>query len=187
MEFLLQKTKGLATGWVAYTYSKTTRQFENKNDGNPYPFKYDRTHDISIVYLQKIKSNIQFSATWVYGTGNPYTLAAGKYKMITGVDNDLNTYYTYGQVYNNLNSYRMRAYHKLDVGINFYKTVKWGERIWSINIYNLYNRQNPYYYFLETTYQFDQKGMVIPGSGKTVLKQQSYFPIIPSFSYSLKF
>ena len=187
VEFLLQKTKGLATGWVAYTYSKTTRQFENKNDGNPYPFKYDRTHDISIVYLQKIKSNIQFSATWVYGTGNPYTLAAGKYKMITGVDNDLNTYYTYGQVYNNLNSYRMRAYHKLDVGINFYKTVKWGERIWSINIYNLYNRQNPYYYFLETTYQFDQKGMVIPGSGKTVLKQQSYFPIIPSFSYSLKF
>jgi len=186
-ELLLQKTKGSATGWIAYTYSKTTRQFENKNNGNPYPFKYDRTHDISIVYLQKIKSNIQFSATWVYGTGNPYTLAAGKYKMITGLDNDLNTYYTYGQVYNNLNSYRMRAYHKLDVGINFYKTVKWGERIWSINIYNLYNRQNPYYYFLETTYQFDQKGMLIPGSGKTVLKQQSYFPIIPSFSYSLKF
>ncbi|MBK7712602.1 MAG: TonB-dependent receptor [Bacteroidales bacterium] len=80
LECLLQKTRGSVTGWVAYTYSKSTRKFENKNNGNPYPFKYDRTHDISIVYLQKIKSNIQFSATWVYGTGNPYTLADAKYK-----------------------------------------------------------------------------------------------------------
>ncbi len=190
LEFLFQKTKGLATGWIAYTYSKTTRQFENKNFGRPYPFKFDRTHDISIVYLQKIKSNIQLSATWVYGTGNPYTLAAGQFKMITGVDNDLtnqSAYNTYGQVYNDLNSYRMRAYHKLDVGINFYKTVKRGERTWSINIYNLYNRQNPYYYFIDSTYQFDEKGRIIPEATKTVLKQQSYFPIIPSFSYSLKF
>ena len=190
LEFLLQKTKGSATGWIAYTYSKTTRQFENKNNGKPYPFKYDRTHDISIVYLQKIKSNIQLSATWVYGTGNPYTLAAGKYKMMPEVINELideSNYLIYGQVYNDLNSYRMRAYHKLDVGINFNKTVKRGERTWNISIYNLYNRQNPYYYFLETTVQYDQKGMEIPGSAKTVLKQQSYFPIIPSFSYSLKF
>ncbi len=187
LEFLFQKAKGSATGWIAYTYSKATRQFENKNYGKPYPFKYDRTHDISIVYLQKIKSNIQFSATWVYGTGNPYTLAAGKYKMIPGVDNDLNTWYTFGQIYNDLNSYRMRAYHKLDVGINFNKTVKRGERTWSINIYNLYNRQNPYYYFLGTTYQFDKQGRIVPDGTKTVLKQQSYFPIIPSFSYSLKF
>ncbi|MGB8490558.1 MAG: carboxypeptidase-like regulatory domain-containing protein [Bacteroidales bacterium] len=190
LEFLLQKVRGPVTGWIAYTYSKTTRQFENKNFGRPYPFKYDRTHDISIVYLQKIRNNIQLSATWVYGTGNPYTLAAGKYLMITGPGDKLNqssAYYNYGQVYNERNSYRMRAYHKLDVGINFYKTVKLGERTWSINIYNLYNRQNPYYYFLETTGQFDKSGREIPGSGKTVLKQQSYFPIIPSFSYSLKF
>jgi hypothetical protein len=121
--------------------------------------------------------------TWVYGTGNPYTLAEAKYKMIPGVNTD---YFHYGQVYNDLNSYRMRSYHKLDIGINFNKTVKRGERTWSINIYNLYNRQNPYYYFLSTTYQFDQKGNIIPEGTKTVLKQQSYFPIIPSFSYSLK-
>jgi hypothetical protein len=190
MEFLLQKTKGSATGWIAYTYSKATRQFENKNYGKPYPFKYDRTHDISIVYLQKIKRNIQFSATWVYGTGNPFTLAVEKYKIMPEVINELNNesnYLNYGQVYNDLNSYRMRAYHKLDVGINFNKTVKRGERTWSISIYNLYNRQNPYYYFLDTTYQFDQQGRIIPEATKTELKQQSYFPIIPSFSYSLKF
>ena len=184
MEFLLQKIKGPITGWIAYTYSKTTRQFDNKNNGKPYPFKYDRPHDISIVYLHRIKSNIQLSATWVYGTGYPFTLAAGKYLMPGGPGNAFN--YT-GQVYNDLNSYRMRDYHKLDVGVNFHKTVKLGERTWSINIYNLYNRQNPYYYFLETEVQYDQTGREIPESKKTLLKQQSYFPIIPSFSYSLKF
>lgn len=184
MEFLLQKIKGPITGWIAYTYSKTTRQFDNKNNGKPYPFKYDRPHDISIVYLHRIKSNIQLSATWVYGTGYPFTLAAGKYLMPSGPGNAFN--YT-GQVYNDLNSYRMRDYHKLDVGVNFHKTVKLGERTWSINIYNLYNRQNPYYYFLETEVQYDQAGREIPESKKTLLKQQSYFPIIPSFSYSLKF
>ncbi|HEX2920241.1 MAG TPA: TonB-dependent receptor [Bacteroidales bacterium] len=187
LEFLFKKTKGSTTGWIAYTYSKSTRQFENKNNGKPYPFKYDRTHDISIVYLQRIKSNVQFSATWVYGTGNPFTLAAQKYKMIPDVNTDINKYLIYGQAYTDLNSFRMRSYHKLDVGINFNKKVKRGERTWSINIYNLYNRQNPYYYFLDNTYQFDERGKVIPGATKTVLKQQSYFPIIPSFSYSLKF
>ncbi|NMC40584.1 MAG: TonB-dependent receptor [Bacteroidales bacterium] len=190
LEFLLQKTKGSATGWMAYTYSKTTRQFENKNNGKPYPFKYDRTHDISIVYQQKIKSNIQFSATWVYGTGNPYTLATGKYKMMPEVIDEFineSNYLRYGQVYNDLNSFRMRAYHKLDVGVNFYKKVKRGERTWNISIYNLYNRKNPYYYFLDTSYQYDEQGRIIPEATRTVLKQQSYFPIIPSFSYSFKF
>ena len=90
--------------------------------------------------------------------------------MITSPGDEFNqtsSYYRYGQAYNDFNSYRMRAYHKLDVGINFYKSVKLGERTWSINIYNLYNRQNPYYYFLETDIQYDQSGREIPGSEKS--------------------
>ena len=189
-EFLLQKKTGPVTGWIAYTYSRTTRRFENINSGKEYPFKYDRNHDLSIVYLHKIKSNIQLSATWVYGTGNPFTLATGRYRMITSPDDNLNTqgsYENYGLIYGDLNSYRMRAYHKLDVGINFYKEVRWGERTLSFNIYNLYNRQNPYYYFLDSTVQYDSGHHEIPGTAKYSLKQQSYFPIIPSISYSIKF
>lgn len=190
LEFLLQKTKGTVTGWFAYTYSKSTRQFENLNSGKPFPFKYDRRHDISIVYLQKLRSNIQFSATWVYGTGNPFTLPLGKYKMITEIDDDLNAPFPpdeYGQYYDEINSSRMRDYHKLDIGLNFYKSIRIGERTLSFNVYNLYNRQNPYFYFLHTTSQPDINGNEIPGTRKTVMKQQSYFPIIPSISYSVKF
>ncbi len=189
IEFLFQKTTGKITGWVAYTYSKNTRQFENKNYGRPFPFKYDRTHDISIVSIYNIKKNIQLSATWVYGTGNPFTLASGKYMMSTGPGDNLDIpseFNDYGQIYSELNSYRMRPYHKLDLGINFKKNVRLGERTWNISIYNAYNRQNPYFYFLDTTAEYE-RGKVVPGSTKTVLKQQSYFPLFPSFSYSLKF
>lgn len=190
MEFLFQKTAGKITGWIAYTYSKNSRQFERKNFGKPFPYKYDRTHDLSVVYLHRLNNNIQLSATWVYATGNPFTLAEGKYVMAGGPKDKIDissVYNNYGQVYDELNSYRMRDYHKLDIGINFIKKVKRGERTWNISIYNVYNRQNPNFYFLDTAADFDQLGREIPGSGKTVLKQRSYFPIIPSFSYSFKF
>ena len=82
IEFFLQKKLGKSTGWIGYTLAKTTRQFDNQNDGKTYPYKYDRRHDISIVFKQKLKENIDFSATWVYGTGNAMTLATGHHLVI---------------------------------------------------------------------------------------------------------
>jgi hypothetical protein len=74
----------------------------------------------------------------------------------------------------------MPSYHRLDLGVNFHKKKKYGERIWSINIYNVYNRQNPFMVTFEDS--VDQNGNQV-----TRLKQISLFPIIPSFSYTFKF
>jgi len=76
----------------------------------------------------------------------------------------------------NKNDFRMGAYHRLDVGIQFHKKKKWGERIWEISFYNIYNRKNPFFYYQN----FDEYDV-----GK--LKQVSLFPIIPSITYSFKF
>jgi len=70
----------------------------------------------------------------------------------------------------------MPAYHRLDIGINIHKTKKWGVRTWSIGIYNVYNRKNPFYIH----YSYDD-------NNKKRLTQISLFPIIPSFSYNIKF
>ena len=70
----------------------------------------------------------------------------------------------------------MAAYHRLDISINFKKEKFWGERTWSIGIYNAYNRQNPF--FLEFSSN---------NNGDTQLSQYSLFPLIPSFTYSFKF
>ena len=77
VEFLIQKKQGKMTGWLSYTFAKTDRQFDNINNSENYPFKYDRRHDFSFVYNYRIKKNVHFSATWVYGSGLPITLAYG--------------------------------------------------------------------------------------------------------------
>jgi hypothetical protein len=77
------------------------------------------------------------------------------------------------------NSYRVPAYHRLDIGVNFRKEKKWGERTWSLGLYNAYNRKNPF--FLD----FD-KIMNEDGTTESVLKLYSLFPLIPSISYSFK-
>lgn len=174
IEFLLRRNTGRTTGWVGYTWSRTTHQFANLNNGEPYPYKFDRRHDISLVFMQKITDNIDISATWVYGTGNAFSLPVGKYNAI--IKDSPTSFYPAYQ-YDGKNNYRMRNYHRLDVGVNFRKDTRWGERTWNISIFNLYNRKNPYFYFMDYNWN----------SGKTSLKQKSLFPIMPSVSYSFKF
>ncbi|MFW6096195.1 MAG: TonB-dependent receptor, partial [Bacteroidota bacterium] len=78
-------------------------------------------------------------------------------------------------IYGNTNEQRMKDYHRFDLCTHFKKKKKKGIRIWTISVYNTYNRKNPYFYFSEIK------------DGKMQLYQQSLFPIIPSISYSYKF
>ncbi len=198
VEVLIKKKTGRLTGWTGYTWSKTTRQFENQNNGKPYPFKYDRRNNFSITGSYRINDHINVSATWVYGTGNPVTLPVAHHYVI---DENDDTYYDSdimdkpfslyeGYDYGGKNSIRMRDYHRLDVGVNFTKKKRWGERTWNISVYNLYNRQNPYYY--EYDYKQDTSiyvdGKPVQRVDKTnQLYQYSLFPFMPSISYSFKF
>jgi len=177
LEILVEKKSGDITGWISYTYANTNRQFENINNGLAYPFKYDRRHTLNIVANYKISEKINISASWVYGSGYPFTMAIGKYPYIDDERNSFEPeFYDIAYIYPDKNSFRMRAFHHLDISANFTKKIKRGIRTWSISIYNVYNRQNPFYYYMDTDQQNNWR-----------LYQQSLFPIIPSISYSLKF
>ena len=191
IEFLVQKKQGKFTGWIGYTLSRTERQFAELNRGNPYIYTYDRTHDISIVLNCKISENINVAATWVYGTGNALTLPNEYYQSPILYSHDIFPLDYYEstirvETFAEKNSFRMRAFHKFDIGINFTKQKKRGESIWNFSIYNLYNRQNPYYYFFDKVYEKDEFGRET-GKYDRKLMQQSLFPIIPSISYSFQF
>ncbi len=185
IEFLSQKKQGKTRGWLSYTYSKSVRRFDNINSGKFYPFKYDRRHSINASVIYRFNEKISFSASWLFGTGYPVTLPVATYSLATDmpfsttfVDN-VNPYSFFMQdiyIYSDRNKYRMRAYHRLDVAINFSKKVKKGTRVWTISVYNLYNRQNPYFYYVRKN-----------DNGTLGIYQQSLFPIIPSVSYSLRF
>lgn len=180
-EFLVQKKTGRLNGWVGYTWSKTSRQFDNINFGRPYPFKYDRRHDVGVAATFKLNDRISLSGNWVYGTGNAITLGVARYPVArdrppyVGDRRAVFEYLSQAQVYEGRNGFRMRSYHRLDAGISFTKAKRWGERTWNLGLYNAYNRQNPYFYFVD----YD--------NGNRKLKQFSLFPVIPSFSYNFKF
>ena len=173
-EFLLQKKKGKLSGWIGYTLSWTNRQFTQINEGKIYPYKYDRRHDISIVAIYKISNKMDFAATWVYGTGNAISLPLQSYASAGA--SIPNLYTSNVQYYGAKNNYRMAPYHRMDVSINKHKKKKWGKVTWSVGVYNLYSRQNPYFLYFSTN-----------TAGKPQLKQVSLFPFIPSISYNFKF
>lgn len=176
LELMVRKTKGNLTGWIGYTWSKIEHQFENINQNRWFPARYDRTHDISIVLTQKLNDKIDFGATWVYGTGNAITLPTYEIKTIEANNKKNDVFWREKPYFKNRNNYRMPAYHRLDLGVNFHKKKKHGVRTWRISVYNVYNRHNPFYMEVRDG-----------DNGTKKLRQTSIFPILPSISYIYKF
>jgi outer membrane cobalamin receptor len=173
-ELLVQKKVGKVTGWIGYTLSWTYRQFDDLNFGKWFPYKYDRRHDVSVAMTHAWNDRMDFSAVWVYGTGNAVTLPTARYEGASG--GPTSSYYPSIYYYGDRNSFRMRAYHRLDLSFSFWKNTRWGRSKWTLAAYNVYSRRNPFFMDLTS----DDRG-----NPKFV--QYSLFPIIPSIAYSFKF
>jgi len=177
MEFFVKKNFGKLNGWFSYTLSKTTQIFPELNNGKEFPFTYDRRHNLSISAIYQLTEHWTVSADFTYYTGSAFTLPAGK--VFASDEGSLydNIYYDYSS----RNNARLRAYHRLDVSFsNLKKTKMFGkpcEREWVFGVYNLYNRQNPYFVYLTTD----------PITKKPQAKQVSLLPIIPSITFNFKF
>ncbi len=175
LELLLRKNEGKTTGWIGYTLARTYRQFDELNDGEIYPYKYDRRHDVSVVINHKFSEKFDLGLTWVYGTGNTFTAPVAMYNI--DQDEYGSHYPRTVERYTSRNALRMPAYHRLDLGFNFHKKTNWGTSTWNFSVYNAYSRNNPFFLYIDTEYP----------SQRRVVKQASLFPIIPSVSYIFKF
>jgi len=90
------------------------------------------------------------------------------------------------QSFKDRNSFRMPAYHRLDIGLDYHRKRENFKSIWSIGAYNAYNRSNPF--FLNTTTEYeDEANPDGTFNSKTKLEQFSLFPIIPSIAYRIEF
>ncbi len=180
-EFLLQKIGGDLTGWIGYTYAKTTNQFDELNDGKTFAARFDRRHDASVFFNYRFNSRLSGSLTWLLGSGNPVTLPEEK-NYAPELPFSSHSSYGYSENALAINNYRMPLFHRMDAGLNFTKMRKRGERVWSIGVINLYGRQNPFLlYFKDNESSTD-------GSTLRSLKQLSLFPFpIPYVRYSYKF
>jgi hypothetical protein len=168
-ELMIKRNFGRINGWLSYTWSKTMRQFDKINKGNPFPARHDRTHDLSLVGMFDITSKLKVSATWIFYTGNAVTFPSGKYE----IEGQSVAYYT------ERNGYRMPNYHRFDFGLTWQrkKTEKF-ESSWNFSVYNIYARENAYFIdFRESEANPDVTEAV----------QFAIFKIIPSVSYKFKF
>lgn len=194
LEFLVQKKTGKTTGWIGYTLAKSMRQFDRPgnviNNGEPFPAKYDRRHDLSATITHAFSKKFDVSATFVYASGNCGSLGFDEYQAYVltggGSGSSFRPEGSYLEYLPYRNNYRMPAYNRMDIGMNFYHPhKKRGTGIWNISVYNVYNRQNPYLLLVEGESYFDEATQNM--ETRQVLKQLSIFPIIPSFSYTYKF
>ncbi len=172
LELLVKKSKGQLTGWVGYTWSKTTRELDGINNGNPYPSSYDRTHDLSVVSNYELNNRWNFAANFVFATGSPTSYPIAKY-TVQG-----NQIYEYSA----RNSNRIPEYHRLDISATYDFKKNANRRFkqsLNFSIYNVYGRRNAY--------------SITPEANEDNPNQTQFLRIsiigslIPSVTYNVKF
>ena len=143
VELLLRKKSGKLTGWLGYSYSRTFIQLgsgvpsENINNGKYFPANYDKPHDINVITNYKITRRYSFSYNFAYSTGRPITYPINVYRFGNA----------YRINYEDRNSSRIPNYIRMDLGFNIegnHKIKKLAHSYWTVSIYNLLGRKNPY-------------------------------------------
>lgn len=165
-EFLLRKTAGKFTGWAAYTWSRTFRQFDEINNGEAFSARQDRIHDLSLVAMYDPNPKWSVSATWVYNTGDAVTYPNGSYAYN-------------GQIvplYGERNADRLPEYHRLDLSATWFG--KNPRSSWNVSVYNAYNRKNVY------SLAF-RESETNPGTTEAV--KTYLFGAVPSLTYNFSF
>ncbi|MBT8232934.1 MAG: TonB-dependent receptor [Bacteroidia bacterium] len=166
VEFFARFNSTKFDGSLAYTISKSQRIFENIDKGEAFPYKFDRPHDIATNFKYKFDSYKSLSVNWVYGTGNAYSLSD---KVQEGVGEEPVLVPT------SRNNSRLESFHHLDL---FYsvKRILENETEFTIDVgvYNIYDRRNPFYEYLEDA---------VPGSAPELVKI-SIYPILPQVNLS---
>ncbi len=177
---------------IAYTLSKTTRNFAEINEGKDFLFRYDRPHILNLntdILLGSRKTrkgktvSHNFNLSLAYSSGNLITMPAssyqgetlpfwelkgkGSYSLSILANRMARTRYEYGSE----NNYRMDDYLRLDIAYSIEKRIGTIVNCWTFSVFNVLNRHNP---------------MLIYNNGKGY-KSVSLVPIMPSIRWSCRF
>ena len=190
VELFVRRRTGRTTGWLGYTLSWSTRQFDGLEGGAAFPYRYDRRHDVSAVLTHRFNRRLTLGATWVYGTGQAVTLATARFYenglLDPGQLQQLDPRSTAPIVlpelrqYGARGGYRLAPYHRLDVALSWetggLPFVRGDAGTLVVGVTNVYNRHNPYFLFAAQD-----------AAGSRSYRQASLFPILPALAYRFRF
>jgi hypothetical protein len=150
VELMVKKQNGKLNGWISYTWSRILLKMDDStageiiNGGKYYPANYDKPNDITMVGNYRFSHRFSVSMNITYSTGRPITLPIGRF------------YYagSWRALYADRNAYRIPDYFRTDLSMNIegnHKVHQKTHNSWTIGIYNLTGRKNPYsvYYVSE--------------------------------------
>jgi hypothetical protein len=168
-EVMLQRTKGMFNGWMSYTYSKSTRNFESLF-ASDFDFTYDRPHMFKMhVNYTNEDAFWNFGVNIVVGSGQLFTLPIGKF---------LDSNDEIQLQYNTLNNYRSPLYTRLDLSLVRLKSNFGLDQEWRFYLYNALGSRNP----LNIAANFEGN------SNFNVLQvNRAYLAYVPGVAYIVKF
>lgn len=169
VEFLAQQKTGRLKGWASYTLAQVNNKFDVYGDSY-YPAAQDVRHEFKLVSLYNIK-RFDFSATYIYATGRPYTAPLGGYDL-TLIDGIARSYVAVGPK----NTMRLPFYERVDAAITYELQNTDHKDIGSlgISVFNVLNRKNVWY----KEFQMSE--------GTVVETDVTYLGITPNVTLSLK-
>ncbi len=163
VELSIRKKKGTTNGWLSYTYSLGERQIDGINEGDWYPSSFDKTHDVSLLFNYNPNLRTTWTCNFNYSTGRPISVPVGNYRGINGRS---------VSVFSHRNELRIPDYMRLDLALTFgqgYKKESKFKTSWTISIYNVLGRKNPYSVYFRTlgndlleSYKFSVLGSAFP-------------------------
>ena len=175
VELMIKKTAGKINGWLSYTYSRSLLKQDDPlagqtiNNGAYYPANYDKPNIVNFIGNYRFSHRFSVSLNVVYSTGQPITLPVAIY-YLAGSER---------VYYSDRNQYRVPDYFRTDFSMNIegnHKVKKFKHSSWTLGVYNITARKNPYsIYFTETN-------GVIQG-----YKLSIFGTAIPFITYNFKF
>lgn len=182
VELFVEKKTGRATGWLGYTLAWSDRRFPNGsiNGGEWFPYRYDRRHNVSLVFNYDFGGGLNASATWTFASGNTMTLPERQTAVVTPDGRIVQQNFVSGR-----NNYRLPPSHRLNLGLSWTRYKRRGEAVWDLSIYNVYNSMNPNFVFSDTYTRYDSEGNIVD-SGIT-LQKLTILPFIPSIGWTRSF
>lgn len=166
VDVLVRKYHGKFSGWVAYTYTKTTR----RSQGVEFAPAHDRRHTLNVVVQAPGPLGSDMGVRLGYGSPLPYTGIIGQwFHREYNADGHVFDRFEDEVISTVINGERYPYYARLDMGFRW-QFEKWGAT-WRpfVQIVNAYNRTNVWVY----TFKFDQSPPT-----RTGISQLPFFPTI---------
>lgn len=178
MEVYLKREQESFSYSLAYTLSRSERQYAEVNEGKWFPFTFDRRHDIGLTLSKALNERWRLNGSFVYQTGYSFTAPIARSSFLT--------------IFGPYNGTRLPPFHVLNLSAtkswrgkkrkNHYHSITY-------SIYNVYNRANAY-----AVDMIPSRSIVVdPVTGNEVeivrirVVTESLLPILPGISYTMTF